>query len=651
MKTGLSFAVPPSILAALVLTGAGASELHRLDLLPRFKESVYVGSVSSYDRTGGNDDGFSGTYSFVGKDERGLVLADLKGPGVVYRIWTPTPTDDLMEFYFDGETEPRLRLPFRDLFSGVREPFVRPLVESALGGNVSYVPVPYESSLTIVLRAEKLQFYQINYATYPSGHRLSAWNESREDLEKARRLWSAAGSDVRSFVTPPGAEPTSLTVRRSLEPGKSTTLFEIEKPGRIVGLRLGPASAFAGKDRAVVLRIFWDDSEVPAVAVPLGDFFGYSFGEPATRSLLLGTSGETNYVYFPMPFDERARVELASETSSGSAIEVEAELLVTRIPRGRDEGKFYALWRRENPTTKGKPFTFVSTSGRGHVVGVILQAQGPEPGHTSFFEGDDVAILDGNLAIHGTGSEDFFNGGWYDVPGRWERRQSLPVSGCLDYKKHLGRTGAYRLFLTDALAYRESIDLSIEHAPTGNDLLTDYTSVTFLYSAERPDALAPLPPIEARRVVDFERVVFSPGWSVPIRAFSLSSATLAKTVEEIGGERVRMLSLKATGDDIFGPHYVAFELEAPEAGRYRVLVEAMTGPSQGKVRLFRNEEPLGEPVDLYAAERAKSAPLLLGTVELEAGGNILFFRSAGRNPASRGIDIDFVGITLERANR
>ena len=495
MKTGLSFAVPPSILAALVLTGAGASELHRLDLLPRFKESVYVGSVSSYDRTGGNDDGFSGTYSFVGKDERGLVLADLKGPGVVYRIWTPTPTDDLMEFYFDGETEPRLRLPFRDLFSGVREPFVRPLVESALGGNVSYVPVPYESSLTIVLRAEKLQFYQINYATYPSGHRLSAWNESREDLEKARRLWSAAGSDVRSFVTPPGAEPTSLTVRRSLEPGKSTTLFEIEKPGRIVGLRLGPASAFAGKDRAVVLRIFWDDSEVPAVAVPLGDFFGYSFGEPATRSLLLGTSGETNYVYFPMPFDERARVELASETSSGSAIEVEAELLVTRIPRGRDEGKFYALWRRENPTTKGKPFTFVSTSGRGHVVGAILQAQGPEPGHTSFFEGDDVAILDGNLAIHGTGSEDFFNGGWYDVPGRWERRQSLPVSGCLDYKKHLGRTGAYRLFLTDALAYRESIDLSIEHAPTGNDLLTDYTSVTFLYSAERPDALAPLPPI------------------------------------------------------------------------------------------------------------------------------------------------------------
>jgi hypothetical protein len=212
----------------------------------------------------------------------------------------------------------------------------------------------------------------------------------------------------------------------------------------------------------------------------------------------------------------------------------------------------------------------------------------------------------------------------------------------------MGRTGAYRLFLSDALPYRESIDLTIEHAPTGNDLLTDYTSVTFLYSAERPDALAPLPPIAERRVVDFDRVVFSPGWNVPIHAFSLSSATLSKVEEEVGGERVRMLSLKATGEDIFGPHHVAFELEAPEAGRYRVLVEAMTGPSQGELRLFRNEEPLGEPVDLYADKRAKSPPLLLGVVDLEAGGNILFFRSTGKNSASKGIDIDLVTIVLER---
>jgi hypothetical protein len=636
------------LVAALAVTSPGATELHRLDLLPRFRDSIEVGSISSYDRTGGNDDGFSGKYSFVRKDTRGLVLAELTGPGVVYRIWTPTPTDDVMELYFDGESTPSIRLPFRELFTGLREPFLRPLVTSALGGNVSYVPIPYERSLAIVLRAEKLQFYQIHYATYPPGTSLPRWSDSKPDLDRARELWSSAGTDVHSFVTPAGTETTLRTATHTIEPGKKATFFELEEPGRIVGLTFRPASALAGKDRPLVLRVFWDEEESPGIEVPAGDFFGASFGEPAARSLLVGTAGETAYVYFPMPFDRRARVELASDAASGSAVTIEAELRFARAPRDGSEGKLYALWRRENPTVQGKPFRFVSTRGRGHVVAAILQAQGPEPGHTSFFEGDDVAVIDGKLAIHGTGSEDFFNGGWYDVPGRWERRQSLPVSGCLDYKKHLGRTGAYRLFLTDALAYRESIDLSIEHAPTGNDLPTDYTAVTFLYSSQRPEGMEPLPPLAARRVVDFDRVVFSPGWNVPIRASSLSNAAFLKGEEEIGGARVRAFSMRASGEDIFGPHHVAFELEAPEAGRYGVLVEALTGPSQGKLRLYRNEEALGEPVDLYAEARAKSAPLLLGEADLEAGANVLFFRSAGKNAASEGINLDLVSIILER---
>jgi hypothetical protein len=43
--------------------------------------------LSSYDRTGGNDDGFSGLYSFVRKDDEGLILAEIDGPGAIYRIW------------------------------------------------------------------------------------------------------------------------------------------------------------------------------------------------------------------------------------------------------------------------------------------------------------------------------------------------------------------------------------------------------------------------------------------------------------------------------------------------------------------------------------------------------------------------------------
>jgi hypothetical protein len=110
-----------------------------------------------------------------------------------------------------------------------------------------------------------------------------------------------------------------------------------------------------------------------------------------------------------------------------------------------------------------------------------------------------------------------------------------------------------------------------------------------------------------------------------------------------------MLSLQATGEDIFGPHHVALELEAPEAGRYRVLVQAVAGPAQGKLQLFRNEEPLGAPQDLYSSGRTKRGPLPLGEADLAEGANVLFFRSAGRNDSSEGIGIDLVEVILERS--
>lgn len=113
---------------------SAVEQLHRLDYLPTFRRSAKIGSVSSYDRTGGNDDGFSGKHSFVRKEAGGLVIADLKGPGVITRIWTPTPTDAAVEFYFDRETTPRLSLKLIDLFTGKHAPFLAPVSGVGAGG-------------------------------------------------------------------------------------------------------------------------------------------------------------------------------------------------------------------------------------------------------------------------------------------------------------------------------------------------------------------------------------------------------------------------------------------------------------------------------------------------------------------------------------
>ncbi|HTE17941.1 MAG TPA: glycoside hydrolase family 172 protein [Armatimonadota bacterium] len=629
----------------------GIEELYRLDLLPRFRQSARIGMVSSYDRSGGNDDGFSGKYSFVRKEGDTLVLADLKGPGVIYRVWTPTPTDDPIEFYFDGEAEPRIRMKFRQLFDGSQPPFVTPVVGYGAGGFWSYLPLPYRTSCKVVLRAPKTQFYQINYATYPAGTALQTFQPGAqgEHLEKAQRLLGSAGTDISASLVPEGGKLRSTKVTRSLAPGRTVSLWESKRGGRIVGLRLSPASAFAGKDRATLLKIYWDGDREPAVASPVGDFFGYSWGDPAARGLLLGTTEGTCYAYFPMPFDRSARIELVSEKSGGPAIEVQAEILHADAPRRADEGKFYALWRRENPTTEGRPFTFMQTEGRGHVVGVALQAQGMESGGTLFFEGDDQATIDGELVAHGTGSEDFFNGGWYDVPGRWEDRSSFPLTGALDYKKPLARTGAYRFFLGDAYAFRKSLLLTIEHAPTENRMPTDYAGVTYLYSEKRPTMAWSLPPVAERAVRDPERLVYTPGWNVPLYAFSFQNSTLAKKNERIGSEEIRYLAFDAQGEDVFGPHYLAFLCEVPAAGRYAISIEAITGPDQGVVQLYRDERAVGEAVDLYSAERRKSGRLPLATLEMKEGTNQVFFKLPRKNPQSTGLGLDLVSIQFEKA--
>jgi hypothetical protein len=666
MRGRLSFSpVRFSIVGLLVLSAAslgllaedewvpGMQELYRLDRLAVLKESTKVASVSSYDRTGGNNDGFGGQYSYVRKEKDGLVLADLEGPGVIYRIWTPTPTDDVLEFYFDGQDKPTIRVKFGELFMGKHPAFERPLVGFGAGGFYSYAPLPYEKSCKVFIQAQRMQFYQINYATYPQGMGIKSFRaepiaEQRRHVEKARGLLGSPGKDVSAYVVPDGGKIEPITSKANLKAGNATTLFDVDRPGRIVGIRMWPADALAGKKRDIVLRAYWDGDAQPAIVSPAGDFFGYAWGEPAMKSLLVGTADGVNYCYFPMPFDRSGRIELYAEPGLDRDVSVQAEVLFVPVGRQKNEGKFYALWRRENPTTQGKPFTFIETNGRGHLVGFIQQSQGLESGNTYFFEGDDQTTMDGELVVHGTGSEDFYNGGWYDVAGRWESRRSFPLSGCLGYKKHLGRTGGYRLLLGDGYAYRTSILQTIEHAPTGNQLLNDYCGVTFLYSQDRPTCEFSLPEAAQRKVVDLRRIVFAAWWNVPIPAFSYRDATLTKGREKLDGQDVQFLSLQGRGGDTFGHHFISFTCELPAAGVYRVSLDTVKGPGQGRVQWFMDEAPVGPVVDLYAQKRQRALGEDVGALELVEGPNNLLFKIVGKNEMSQGQGLDLTNIICER---
>ena len=103
-----------------------------------------------------------------------------------------------------------------------------------------------------------------------------------------------------------------------------------------------------------------------------------------------------------------------------------------------------------------------------------------------WLEGDDRFTIDGRLAIHGTGTEDYFNCGWYALPGRLDRPACYPTHGFPVYR-NLGETwqaAAYRWHLADPVPFARSIDAGIEHGGE-NDVNANYRAAVFWYS-DRP---------------------------------------------------------------------------------------------------------------------------------------------------------------------
>jgi len=475
--------------------------LYDISLLPHYVDSSLVAQTSSYDTTGGNDDGFSGRYSFLKRNsDSSLVVFKVKGNGVINRIWTPTPNEDTLDFYIGTTTIPTFSIRFMDLFSGKQFPFVAPLCGNQVGGFFSYIPIPFENGCTIISRGKKIQFYQIQYRLYEDhlpvkSFSMSLNDEEKTALDKVARLFNLQEKTPVSYVsdsTIPLREKKEVII---LKQDETKTIFKNNNGGRIVGIELGPAELFKGLSKDIDIRITWDDENTPAVFCPVADFFGFAFGTPSMQSLLIGTQNNTCYSYFPMPYDRSAKIELINR--SGSANGKENKSIMARIiysDQKRDagrEGKFYTHWNSNQPA-KGRSHVFADVSGRGHYVGTILQAQGLKAGMTYFFEGDDSTAIDGSVRMHGTGSEDYFNGGWYALMDRWEGKMSLPLHGALDYSIPFCRTGGYRLFISDKMSFEKSLYHSIEHGPAKNLFPVDYTSVAFYYGDKSPtDAVVP----------------------------------------------------------------------------------------------------------------------------------------------------------------
>lgn len=325
------------------------------------------------------------------------------------------------------------------------------------------------------------------------------------------RQASSAGRDPDRGSTWWGLRPRpALAKRILLEPGERHVMAAPRGPGLITRLWLTtflPANPRALRD--VVLRMYWDGEAHPSVLCPLGDFFGAAFGRVTPySSAVLSLAGGGFTSFWPMPYREGARLELSNE---GDAVvdPIYYQVTYTELdaPAGSDL-RFHAQWRQSWPAASTAPYTILAAEGHGHYAGCWLAGQNrtwwlrPPFGRMNFpygfgmglLEGQEHTVVDGEPAAAGTGTEDFFNGGWYFAGGPF----STPTYGCIvrDYAR--GRFAAYRFDLQAPLPFRRELRVTIDHG-FENGQAGDYTSVAYWYQAEPHLALPPLPPPEARR--------------------------------------------------------------------------------------------------------------------------------------------------------
>lgn len=298
-------------------------------------------------------------------------------------------------------------------------------------------------------------------------------------------------------------------------PGETLTLLDHDGPGCITHLYCALVMPDVRDYRNAILRCYWDGAEQPSVQVPLGDFFGVGHcrvreftSQLVTVNPGMGTSHGLN-AYFPMPFNEGARITLENRGSEplgglSGAFWYHFDYEAYADPLPDDVQRFHAAYRQERPTvaigdqpnsqfndapnTDGaENYVALDTAGTGRMVGLHLEIDNLA-GPVWYGEGDDMVFVDGEAwppAIHGTGSEEIFGGGAspnYEYAG--------PYTGfhLLESAAYDGCVGLYRWYMHDPIHFTSSLRWTIEHGHA-NNFANAYSSVAYWY--QQPLATVP----------------------------------------------------------------------------------------------------------------------------------------------------------------
>ena len=451
------------------------------------------GQVSSRDRTGGNDDGLTGRFSFIREEAGRWILADISGPGAICRIWTTkafhqdpsflsVDPNAKLSIQLDDRPLPVIWTSLEDFFSGKRCPFIKPLSQFFLGGATSYIPIPFQKRCVVSIDANAIRYYQITYKQYPKNFKIETYSSKMNSgvikkVNKIARFWEYPQyrTDLkdRTIFTETG--------KLDITGEKEMVIFEKVGSGTITDIKLKIHQDETLSLNHLRIQFFWDNSPRPAVDCPLGAFFDAGSGMNPMKSLLMEFDGENYICRFPMPYTAAARIVIQRKKSK-TPILGKIEWQVNWVTKNENTPVrfFHAAYKPFESLVAGESYTVCDLTGVGHFVGCHLMMQGEAAIEPRFLEGDEQIEIDGKSVILGTGTEDFFNCGWYCRVNRLDHPDSAPTHGFTVFNPP-NFASAYRWFIGDRLPFKAHFALRMEHGDV-NDVPARYSSVAYYYT-------------------------------------------------------------------------------------------------------------------------------------------------------------------------
>ncbi len=297
-----------------------------------------------------------------------------------------------------------------------------------------------------------------------------------------------------------------------IAPGQTATVADIAGPGLIQQIWMTPT----GRWRFSILRIYWDDSEHPAVECPVGDFFACGWGKfaPVVSLAVCVNPGSAFNCYWPMPFRKRCRITFENIDDEEMTLFYQINYSLQDVPT--ELAYFHAQFRRVNPLPYKEVYTIIDgVKGHGHYVGTYM-AWGVNntgwwgEGEIKFYMDDDQEFP----TICGTGTEDYFCGSYNFENQATKQYQEFntPYAGLPQILRPDGvyssqmRFGMYRWHLTDPVRFQRNLRVTMQALGWRSGgrylpLQDDIASVAFWYQSLPAEPFPSLPAKDGLEVI------------------------------------------------------------------------------------------------------------------------------------------------------